>query len=455
MKKTLYPFQEEAVQRILVEPTKAALLAAPMGAGKTPMAVEFVRRAAFEHPTVLVICPLGTRVSWERTFKGQGLKVPVRRITSTVDGKAAMADLKDGVAGVYLIGREYFRRFTWNTFKKVGVCIVDEYHIFTNRSSVGFKKLRGLKPEWKLAMSGTPWGNKFENAWAMAHWLWGPPITLSRFWGDPEKNLNGFVTDYCEVETMYIKNRKIRKITGEKNEGAFVKTLPCYIRPDIPPHPVVYDELFVELTPAQRKMYDKFEESNYVWLGEQALVEDMPLVVRIRLREMALGTVSMDEEGRTIFTDDMKSAKIDTLLEYLSDHPDESVLILTHSKKYARIVANRVKDSRLWVGDTSHDERQELIQGFGVDFKYLVATASAVAEGIDGLQHNCSTMIWLSRTEDNVLNKQVEARIARPTHNNVRNTVLCIDILAKDTHDESINNSLYYTERRNQASLKG
>lgn len=452
---SLYDYQEEIVSRILDEPSKAALIAAGLGAGKTIMAVEFARRATFKHPTILVICPLGTRVSWEKTFKAQGLQVPVHRIDSTTKGKLAMQDLKSGTMGVYLIGREYFRRNNWSTFKKVGVVIVDEYHVFTNRDSLGHKKLKTLKPEWKIAMSGTPWGNKFENAWAMARWLWGSPTVTSRFWGDPEKGLSGFVSDFAETEVVYTAHGKARKITGEREPGKFVSTLPCYLRPELPPHPVVYDFLYTELTPAQRKMYDKFEQDSYVWLGENALVEDLPIVQRIRLREMALGTVSLSEEGEVVFADDMKSSKVDVLKEYISAHPDDPILVLTHSKKFANIVVNRLPDAKLWTGDTPHEEREKLKDTFGVEFKYLVATIASVAEGIDGLQHHCSTMVWLSRTENNTLNKQVEGRLARPTHGGKKNTVLCIDILATDTYDEAVNNSLYFTERMNQMSMKG
>lgn len=442
----LYDYQEQVVQQVLNEPSRSSLIAAGLGSGKTLMAVEIVKRSELNNNVVLVICPLGTMVSWERTFRTQGLTAPVRRINSKVAGKAAMEDLKKGVEGVYLIGREYFRRFKWHSFKKVGVVVVDEYHVFTNRQSVGHKSLMTLKPEVRLAMSGTPWGNKFENAWAMAKWLWKDKVA-SRYLD--------FVSQYAITETLFLGSRTVQKVVGEREAGKFVSDLPCFIRPDLPKHPIVYDQLFSELTPAQRKMYDSFENDQFVWLGDEALVEDLPIVVRIRLREMALGTVELDDEGNVVFTDNMQSSKVDVLKEYLADHPEEPVLILTHSKKYAKIVANRIKDSRLWTGDTSLEDRQTLLEEFGVTFKHLVATISSVAEGIDGLQHNCKTMIWLSRTENNTLNEQVEGRIARPTHGGVKNEVLCIDIIAENTYDESIRDSLYLTRRRNEASMKG
>lgn len=459
---TPYPYQQAVIDSVVNEPTKASLIAAGLGSGKTIMGVEIVRGVGsrLKHPTVLVICPLATRTSWERTFKNQGLAVPVRRITSLKDGKLAMEALKKGEAGVYLIGREYFGRFDWSGHKKVGMAIVDEIHSFSARKLRSMKRpnrhsrLMSLKPEWRIGLSGTPWRNKFENAWAVTKWLWGTKAVPNGFWE--------WVSLWCtqeEIDIGYDHAKKApktaTKILGEKDPGAFVASLPNYHRPQLPPHPVLRDELYVELTPAQRKMYDHFEDKSYVWLGDQALFEDIPIVERIRLREMTLGTVELDAEGSVIFTDDMKSAKVDALLEFLDDMQDEPVLILTHSKKFARIVGNRVPGSKMWTGDTKQEEREELIQTFGKDFKYLVATASALAEGVDGLQQGCKTMVWLSRTEDNTLNQQVEGRIARPATGGEKKQVLCVDILAKDTYDEAINNKLYFTERRNQQSLGG
>ena len=454
MKLTLYDYQQEIVDSITDGTSQAALLAAQMGAGKTPMAVEVARNLPMVNPVVLVVCPLATMVGWERTFKNQGLAVPVHRINSKVAGKAAMESLKQGERGVYLIGREYFRRFKWHSFKKIGLCIVDEVHSFSNRKSVGHKNLMTLKPEYRLAMSGTPWGNKFENAYAVTQWLWPRPHKGGGFWdwvsrwAQQEVQIIGY--DHAKKEP-----KTAIKVLGEKVPGEFVKSLPKYFRPDLPPHPVVYDVLHTELTPAQRKIYDKFEKNSYVWLGERALIEDIPIVERIRLREMTLGTIELDEFDNVVFTDQMKSAKVDVLLEFLEDRPEEPVLILTHSKKFAKIVAQRVKDSRLWTGDTPLEEREALINSFGVDFKYLIATAPALAEGVDGLQQNCQIMVWLSRTENNFLNQQVESRVARPATGGVKKQVLCVDIHAKDTYDESVHNKLYFTERMIQQSLGG
>lgn len=448
---TPYPFQQEIINKVATEPTKSALIAASLGAGKTLIAVEICRMIDVRHPTILVVAPLATRISWERTFKRQGVKIPVVRIDSKVAGKKAMEDLKQGVPGIYLIGREYFRRFKYNSFKKVGVVIVDEIHSVAARGpgaegTKGFQSLMSLTPEWRIAMSGTPWGNKFENAYFVQQWLWYRPRKGWGFWAWVRKWANQ--TEIFTGLDQFGKPKFAKKILGEKQPGAFVASLPSYHKPDLPPHPIVLDELYVELTPAQRKMYDHFEEKSYVWLGEKALIEDIPIVERIRLREMALGTVTLDEEDRVIFDSSMKSAKIETLLEYLkTDIPDENVVILTHSKKFAKIVHERVKGSALWDGDTPQEVRERYISEFGVKFQYLVATIPSLREGIDGLQENCNTIVILSRTEDDMMNQQTIGRIARPATGNVIKSVLVVDIIAANTIDEDVRDSLYLTNK--------
>lgn len=436
--KPMIPRENQEIAINLALKHKKALVALGLGQGKTLISVEVAKRAGVE--VILIICPLNTRTSWARTLRQQGCASKIVRVDSK--HKEERDALKKGEPGVYIIGREYFRRFKdWGTFKKIDMVINDECHGYANYKSVGFKSIRPLKAEYKLSLSGTPWGNKFENAWAVTRWLWPEQIPRG-FWN--------WVEQWCARHTEEIwmkdpltgapKPKDVMVLDGEKSPGAFVKSLPCFIWFEEPEHPIIRDQLFVELTPAQRKMYDKFEKDSFVWLNEDdALIEDVPLVQRIRLMQIAMGTVALDDEGAVYFPENFKSAKLDALLEYIDLHPDENILILTKWSKYANIIADRLAGSRLWTGATKAHERDELIETFGTDFKYLIATTKALEAGVDGLQHNCNTMIWMDRAnQDPTLHEQVEGRIARPTYNNEKKTVTCIDIIAEDTFDESI-----------------
>lgn len=116
------------------------------------------------------------------------------------------------------------------------------------------------------------------------------------------------------------------------------------------------------------------------------------------------------------FAEDAPNPKITALKEIIADLPEgEPVLVLTHSAKYARLVAKKLgSKARLWIGGTTQRKRQELKDGLGRDYRYLVAVVSALAEGVDGLQQRCRCEVWMSETEDMVINQQAAQRLHRP-----------------------------------------
>lgn len=432
--------QEAAIQQMVFSPTKAALNGSVLGEGKTIMTVEVILRLKAE--VVLIICPLGTRIGWERTLKGQGWTHPIHRIDSTVGGKAAFWLLKDDQPGVYLVGREYFRRLDWSKVHP-DIAISDECHGWSNRKSVGFKKIKTLHADYKMALSGTFFGNKFENSWAVARWLWPKEIDNS-FWR--------WSAEWAVVEDDFFAGKKV---CGERVPGSFVKSLPCYIRLESTMKTEVIEESrVVDLYPAQRKMYDDIQRDMLTWLGENPLVVELPITMRVRLRQATLGTLSFGLDDEIIFDNECKSSKIDALKELLVDLEDEPVLILTDSKRFAKVVAYRLGDKAAqWTGDTPQADREALLNTFGRDGgpQYIVATIAALGPGIDGLQHTCSTVVWLSRSENNNDNQQVLGRLHRTGQGR---DVRSIDILAENTYDEGILGNLLQIELNNRASMR-
>jgi len=421
--------QEKAIKKMVSEPTRSALNASLMGVGKTLMAVETAIRLNVK--TILVIAPLGTFYGWLDTIAEQtnGKSVMVR-IDSSKDGKQAMINLAKGIDGFYFIGREYFKTKDWSKIIP-DMAIIDECHAFQNRNSKGFKVLMKLKAGYKLSLSGTPFGNKFEGAWAISRWLWADKIPRS-YWK--------WVEQWCE--TAYSPFSQI-EILGERKSGEYVKTLPCYIRL-MPPENIelVHETRFVDLVPAQRKIYDKFQRDLVVWLEGNPMIAEVPIAARIRLRQMTLAVPSIDSDDKVYFEDDSVSTKYKALKEIIDDNADDKIFILTDSQKYARIVTNRLNHSHTepiafeWSGQANQIDRHNAKQKFRdpkSKLKYIVAVIPAIAEGVDGLQDVCSTVVWLSHSDNNLLNQQVLDRIRRRGQKEV---VKVYDILARDTYDQ-------------------
>lgn len=439
-KLTLEPEQLTAVEKISSEPTHSALNASLMGSGKTLMGVEVAKR--INAKTILIIGPLNTYWGWWDTIQRQtDYASTITKIDSTKSGKDAILSLQAGKAGWYFVGREYFRTLDWSKIVP-DMAMVDEAHFMQNRNSKSFKSMMKLKAGFKLSMSGTPFGNRFEGAWAVTRWLW-PDVIPKGFWS--------WAMDYCKMGyspfTKY-------DISGEAKPGKFASDLPCYIRLE-PDHKldVVEEIRYVDLLPAQKKLYDKLERDLVVWLEDNPLVVEVPIATRIRLRQITLAVPSLTETGEVVFADDAKSTKYQALKEIIQDNPDDAMLLLTDSQKYASLVATRLgSDAFEWSGKANQAQREEAKQKFiKGELKYIVAVIPAIAEGVDGLQDVCSTIVWLSHSDSNILNQQVVDRIRRRGQKEV---VKIYDIVARDTYDEGQLSTLVQRQLDMNASLR-
>lgn len=425
-KLTLDTKQMKAVEKTISEPTRATLNASLMGTGKTLMATETALGLGTK--TNLIIGPLNTFWGWHDTiqrqteYKASGL----HKIDSSKNGLKHLRNLYEGQEGWYFIGREYFRTKDWSNYKP-DLVVVDECHFAQNRQSKSYKALMRLKAGYKLSMSGTPYGNNFEGFWAVSRWLW-PDVIPKSFWA--------WAYDWCEMGySQFTKH----EILGEKDEGRFVTSLPSYVR--LYPEKeidAVEETRYVDLAPAQRKMYNKFEKDLVVWLKDNPLVADVPVAARIRLRQITLATPIINADGDVDFDDESVSTKYKALMEIIEDNPDEPMLLLTDSQKYARLVTRRLnKKSEVafeWSGKANQKQREQAKQKFiAGNLKYIVAVIPAIAEGVDGLQDVCSVVVWLSHSDSNVLNQQVLDRIRRRGQ---KKLVRVYDIVARDTYDE-------------------
>ena len=440
--------QEEAIRKIVAEPSKAALNASLMGTGKTLMATEVALRLSAE--TVLIIAPLNTYWGWHDTIQRQtGYTANgLHKIDSSTKGREAFKSLSESASGWYFVGREYFRTKEWHKIVP-DIVLVDECHFMQNRASKGFKVAKTLKAGFKLSMSGTPFGNRFEGFWAVTRFLWpDDKIVQKSFWKWVEQWANTAYNPFSSIEVL-----------GEKKPGAFANTLPCYVRlePDYNID-VVHETRYVDLVPAQRKVYEKFQRDLVVWLKDNPLVAEVPIAARIRLRQMTLAVPSITEDDQVYFAEDAVSTKYQALLEIIEDNPDEKMLLLTDSQKYAKIVTDRLNakygagSAFEWSGTASQGQRetakQEFING---DRRFIVAVIPAIAEGVDGLQDSCRTVVWMSHSDSNILNQQVLDRIRRRGQQKL---VQVYDIVARDTYDEGQLDTLLQRELDLRASLK-
>lgn len=482
------PEQREAIDTLLSNPSEAALLGAGMGTGKTLIATQYCKEVGAQ--TVLIAGPLQTmgapiqegderHKGWWGTFQRQQVPLNFRQIDSTLAGKKALADLQWGVPGVYFVGQELFARWGWRTEDKivkgkpvqkwnakkgvweteqikvrttiwdfkVDVFIFDEIHRAANSSSATFKTLMGMGPKRKLrvhpktflGLSGTYEGNSFDGAWAVTRALWGDFI-----------DANKYLWRSKWAETVYdhfaVRNERV---VGEKNPGAFVSHLPCYIHIEAEFDIQVDDRTFlVTLPPLQRKVYDDLDKRMVAWIRDNPMVVKFPITKRIRQRQTTLGLPNLVDLGNgdyeVNFDLDCESVKIDhpkdgvfAILEGFFE--SEPALIYTDSQQFAEVLTYRLNkkygegSAREWSGQVKRKVRDDDLQDFmDGKYKYFVAVIKASGTGTDGLQHGARNMLYVSSDDSRIDNDQSFSRLYR---DGLTGLLRVARILAKDTID--------------------
>lgn len=412
--------QADHAARVVGEPTRAALLNLPTGQGKTSLSLFIAEKLSAK--TVLLVAPLSTKDGWERHVAAILPDLPFRVIDSA--HKDEFVALRANEPGVYYITKDYFALSGTSTPVKIredgtqtkgrmqtfdwakvapDLMVFDESHMGTNRETSIYKTLVKPKARFKLAMSATPAGNRFDGLWETTRWLWPDLIDRSK---------QRWIVRWCATEYNPHNYSKIR-VVGEREPGSFVASLPCYITDEaVGKVPVKTIRVTTPLTPKQREQYDKMKRDSFIWLDEHPLVAELPMVQKIRLRQIALGEVTFNDEGDVDFADDCHSVKAEACKQIIARHPGEPILFLTDSKRFAKVLAKRL-GGVAWTGDLAPAKRPLVKAEFGKSVPFIVAVIDAFGTGTDGVQERCNIEVWLNRSFNGVNNEQCEGRLNR------------------------------------------
>lgn len=440
----LYQFQREDVDKIL--PRGHGLIGSEMGTGKThegiQLDLEWWKKGV--GPT-LVVAPLNTLESWRNKYTMQSPETDVYMI----DRKNREAFIRAARKGcdVLLTHWESLRLMPELREIRFNLIIGDEIHRIANRKAQVTRALKSLPAKHRLAMSGTASGDKPENLWSALNWLW--PTYYRSYWK--------FRRYYCVEQRA---QGGYFQIVGVRNIDELMREMrPWYVRHlkreaccDHHPNGVMswladklYDTMWIELSPQQRKMYDQMRKHMVAWVGDH---EDEPLTAGVvvaqltRLSQMALATPYLDDDSRVRLK--LPSSKLDAVLERVKEDPNKKFVIYSSSKKICYLAQDFFKEkgieSVVLSGDTPDTQRRGMVERFATsNVQLFIGVIEAAAEGIDGLQHASDTAIFLDRSWRTIKNKQAEDRLHRDGQ---LNAVEIIDIVARNTIDLGRNQQL-------------
>ena len=460
----------------------SALVGAGMGSGKTVVSCEVIIKTA--PARCLIVGVRDAYGQWAEALRDQqhkgnltgpgaafGRKRTLLRIDNTEDGQRHLAQLVKGDPGIYYVGLEMLRAKDWEkvsetratdpalkaffgdeiedtievteqrqkyTYAKmpaVDLLISDESHKHSNQKSIAIETLRTINAKAKVALSGTFFGNKFENAWTLTVWLWSKAVIGGK--GAWEEQWAVKVPIMSKDGRRQLTTRGghvgLTKIIGEKEPGEFVESLPCYVFIATPIGPPPEPEVVkIDLHPEQLRQYEEMATQSLTWIPsineiEEPLIADLPVTQRQRLRTAALGGMTLvpgkteDDPDSIIFEEGTPSSTLRAAYDVLHrpSWAGKKALILTHSKQFAIEAARRIgKKYRvaLKTGDTKgwDEMKASFMEPVSeTSIQYLVAVISAVGTATDGLQANCSKVLWLSEDDNNVNNIQGANRVWR------------------------------------------
>ncbi len=422
----LFDFQLEDVEKI--QSARGRLIGNDPGTGKTyeAIALDYKLREHFGDDAgyTLVIAPKTVLGVWEQHFRELTDLTPV-----VVDPKNRGAFLKTP-GHVFILNYDVLRLMPELQSIQWMHIIADECHRIKNRKAQMTQAIKKIPGLYKTAMSGTPITNRPPDVWSTLNWLY--PHQFRGYWK--------FYANHVDFEIQYPQG--YHKIKGFKNLDELHDQIAPYfvsrrkedVLKDLPDK--YYTDIWVDITPRQRRMYIDMNKELLAWLGE---FEDKPLpapivvVKMLRLQMMALATCDFDDDGSIIMTE--PSSKLDALMELLEDREGEQIVIFSQFKKMIRLVTQRLeKDGISYVtltGDVTGKDRTRHIETFQRGGARVLA-GTIKAGGIGITLHSASTVVFLDRDWSPANNIQAEDRLHRIGQ---KDAVEVIDIMARDTVD--------------------
>ena len=430
MKIPLYPYQQKGVD--FLYQLGSGILGDEPGLGKSAQALALCEKVQAEK--VLIFCPAVLKWQWAQEIEKflPGNKSVV--IEGTKGERDALWEKKDArfyIANYELLLRDFeeMEKTAWS------IIIADEATKISNPKAKQSRAIKALRARRRIAMTGTPINNKAQDIWNLADFC--IPGSLGNYWA--------FLARYC------IKN-EWNAIVGHKNlvdlnyrlKRIMIRRLKEEVLPELP-EKVVIDIPF-EFSPKEKELYQKIKKEI---LGEitKTDIDKMEnpqnlalfaMVKMIRLRQLA--------DSMELLGQNEKSSKMEVLKELLSEQNGKKVLVFSEFSEMCKILHRDLAEYHplMIIGETSAQERQEVLKKFNEDETHRVCILSSA--GQFGLNLQASSVIIHYDQAWSI--SKMEQREGRAHRIGQKESVMVYNLLAKGSADMHVRKVL-----KNKAAL--
>jgi len=424
----LLPHQEAALLKF--SRMRVGALFMDMGTGKTLTALSWALRKinAGRARRLIWLCPVSVKL----TIRNEMLKHADLDIYVFND-RTRVKTLKS--YEVYIIGSESLSSSArvmeaFETLVEDSVLVVDESHMFKRIFADRTKNLLRFawKASYRMVLTGTPITNGIEDLYSQFTFLSKKILGYERFREFAFYHLS-YTDDWPRrIVARHNKDYLMAKITPYTFQ---VKKSECLNLPG-----KTYQTYYFDMTTEQRQRYREVKE--WILLNVDAFTFGDSTIFKLfsACQQCVSGYYRPPyDELVAIFDSPEQNPRIRTLLQVLDDVPeDEKVVIWCKFRHELHDIAETLGDSvSMFHGEMSESAREDALQAFRTDNRYLVAMTATGGLGIDLTCANY--VVFYSNTFKISHRLQAEDRCHRIGQ---KVSVTYIDISCSDSIDDVI-----------------
>lgn len=424
------------------------------GTGKTRTSIEIIRNKFNKKRAIVntvIICPIIVLENWKKEIL-KFSKIPQDKIY-IVYGSKKLTILKNAIekGGIVITNYESLLQAPiLQGLKKFypDILILDESQRCKNHQSKRTKAVTEISDLCvnRYILSGTPILNSPMDIFAQYRILDGGETFGKNFFGFRAKFFydknSGMPKDrhFPDWRILPGAEKTINDLIYSKAVRAVKEE--CIDLPDY-----LKQTVYIELSSEQRKLYNSVKKDFVAYIDDakdRAVVADLAITKALRLQQIASGYAVDDSGSIYQFKEDPRSQALEELLEDITPHSKVIVwACFINNYEQIRRVCEKLKIRYVEAhGGISSKSKFEAVEAFDKDESVRVFIGHPGSLGVGINLISASYSIYFSRNFSLENDLQSEARNYRAGAIKLHSKITRIDIVAKETIDESVSEAL-------------